>query len=160
MAKSSSATTSSGPSSAPSTQVAQVASSSSGASAPKKSRAKASSSQNVTESVTNPADSETTQKKKPHKFRAGTVALREIRRYQKTTDLLLRRAPFQRLVRQVASEFKVPGTDGLRFQASAVEALQEATEASMISMFQNANRYAIHANRVSVTPDDMELVSQ
>lgn len=104
--------------------------------------------------------SEPSQKKKPHKFRAGTVALREIRRYQKTTDLLLRRAPFQRLVRQVASEFKVPGTDGLRFQASAVEALQEATEASMISMFQNANRYAIHANRVSVTPDDMQLVSQ
>merc|ERR1712200_98508 len=63
--------------------------------------------------------------KKPHRYRPGTVALREIRRYQKSTELLLRKLPFQRLVREIAQDFK---TD-LRFQSSAVMALQEASEA-------------------------------
>ena len=63
--------------------------------------------------------------KKPHRYRPGTVALREIRRYQKSTELLIRKLPFQRLVREIAQEFK---TD-LRFQGSAVLALQEAAEA-------------------------------
>ena len=63
--------------------------------------------------------------KKPHRFRPGTVALREIRRYQKSTELLIRKLPFQRLVREIAQDFK---TD-LRFQASAIAALQEASEA-------------------------------
>ena len=63
--------------------------------------------------------------KKPHRYRPGTVALREIRRYQKSTDLLIRKLPFQRLVREIAQDFK---TD-LRFQGSAVLALQEAAEA-------------------------------
>lgn len=58
--------------------------------------------------------------KKAHRFRPGTVALREIRRYQKTTELLIRKMPFQRLVREIAQDFK---TD-LRFQTSAVAALQ------------------------------------
>ena len=63
--------------------------------------------------------------KKPHRYRPGTVALREIRRYQKSTELLIRKLPFQRLVREIAQDFK---TD-LRFQSSAVVALQEASEA-------------------------------
>ncbi len=63
--------------------------------------------------------------KKPHRYRPGTVALREIRRYQKSTELLIRKLPFQRLVREIAQEFK---TD-LRFQGSAVLALQEAADA-------------------------------
>lgn len=58
--------------------------------------------------------------KKPHRFRPGTVALREIRRYQKSTELLIRKLPFQRLVREIAQDYK---TD-LRFQASAIAALQ------------------------------------
>ena len=58
--------------------------------------------------------------KKPHRFRPGTVALREIRRYQKTTELLIRKMPFQRLVREIAQDFK---TD-LRFQSAAIGALQ------------------------------------
>merc|ERR1711973_1002097 len=66
--------------------------------------------------------------KKPHRYRPGTVALREIRRYQKSTELLIRKLPFQRLVREIAQDFK---TD-LRFQSSAVMALQEATEAYMV----------------------------
>ena len=66
--------------------------------------------------------------KKPHRYRPGTVALREIRRYQKSTELLIRKRPFQRLVREIAQEFK---TD-LRFQGSAVLALQEAAEAYLV----------------------------
>src|ERR1700719_2463771 len=62
--------------------------------------------------------------KKPHRFRPGTVALREIRRYQKSTELLIRKLPFQRLVRELAQEFK---TD-LRFQSTAILALQEFAE--------------------------------
>lgn len=58
--------------------------------------------------------------KKPHRYRPGTVALREIRRYQKSTELLIRKLPFQRLVREIAQDFK---TD-LRFQSAAVGALQ------------------------------------
>jgi histone H3 len=64
--------------------------------------------------------------KKPHRYKPGTVALREIRRYQKSTELLIRKLPFQRLVREIAQDFK---TD-LRFQSSAIGALQEAAEVS------------------------------
>ncbi|VDQ16881.1 unnamed protein product, partial [Trichobilharzia regenti] len=62
--------------------------------------------------------------KKQHRYRPGTVTLCRIRRYQKTTELLIRKLPFQRLVREIAQDFK---TD-LRFQISAVSALQEASE--------------------------------
>ena len=53
--------------------------------------------------------------KKPHRYRPGTVALRDIRKYQKSTNLLVRKLPFQRLVREIAQDFK----QDLRFQASA-----------------------------------------
>ena len=89
--------------------------------------------------------------KKPHRFRPGTVALREIRRYQKSTDLLIRKLPFQRLVREIAQEFK---TD-LRFQSAAVLALQEAAEAYLVGLFEDSNLCAIHAKRVTVMPRDM-----
>merc|ERR1712213_7444 len=79
--------------------------------------------------------------KKPHRYRPGTVALREIRRYQKSTELLLRKLPFQRLVREIAQDFK---TD-LRFQSSAVMALQEASEAYLVGLMEDTNLCAIHA---------------
>ena len=79
--------------------------------------------------------------KKPHRYRPGTVALREIRRYQKSTELLIRKLPFQRLVREIAQDFK---TD-LRFQSSAVMALQEASEAYLVGLFEDTNLCAIHA---------------
>jgi histone H3 len=91
--------------------------------------------------------------KKPHRFRPGTVALREIRKYQKSTELLIRKLPFQRLVREIAQEFK---TD-LRFQSSAVLALQEAGEAYMVSLFEDTNLCAIHAKRVTIMPKDIQL---
>jgi len=91
--------------------------------------------------------------KKPHRFRPGTVALREIRKYQKTTELLIRKLPFQRLVREIAQDFK---TD-LRFQSSAVLALQEASEAYLVSLFEDTNLAAIHAKRVTIQPKDLAL---
>ena len=91
--------------------------------------------------------------KKAHRFRPGTVALREIRKYQKTTDLLLRKLPFQRLVREVSQDFKAE----LRFQSSAVMALQEASEAYLVGLFEDTNLCAIHAKRVTIMPKDMQL---
>merc|ERR1711903_413095 len=69
--------------------------------------------------------------KKPHRYRPGTVALREIRKYQKSTELLIRKLPFQRLVREIAQDYKAD----LRFQSSAVLALQEASEAYLTGLF-------------------------
>ena len=91
--------------------------------------------------------------KKPHRYRPGTVALREIRKYQKSTELLIRKLPFQRLVREVAQEFK----SDLRFQSSAVIALQEACESYLVSLFEDTNLFAIHAKRVTIMAKDMQL---
>lgn len=91
--------------------------------------------------------------KKPHRYKPGTVALREIRRYQKSTELLIRRLPFQRLVREIAQDFK---TD-LRFQSSAIGALQEACESYLVSVFEDTNLCAIHAKRVTIQKKDMTL---
>jgi histone H3 len=84
--------------------------------------------------------------RKPHRYRPGTVALREIRRYQKSTELLIRKLPFQRLVREIAQDFK---TD-LRFESSAVIALQEASESYLVGLFEDTNLCAIHAKRVTM----------
>ena len=93
--------------------------------------------------------------KKPHRYRPGTVALREIRRYQKSTELLIRKLPFQRLVREIAQDFK-SGFD-VRFQSSAVVALQEASEAYLVGLFEDTNLCAIHAKRVTIMPKDIQL---
>ena len=91
--------------------------------------------------------------KKPHRFRPGTVALREIRRFQKSTELLIRKLPFQRLVREIAKTFK---TD-IRFQSTAVLALQVAAEAYLVGLFEDTNTCAIHAKRVTIMPKDIQL---
>ena len=91
--------------------------------------------------------------KKPHRFRPGTVALREIRKYQKSTDLLIRKLPFQRLVREIAQDFK----SDLRFQGSAILALQEASESYLVGLFEDTNLSAIHAKRVTIMPKDIQL---
>lgn len=89
-----------------------------------------------------------------HRYRPGTVALREIRQYQKSTELLIRRAPFQRLVREIAQDSLK--TD-LRFQSLAVMALQEAAEAYLVGLFEDTNLCAIHAKRVTIMPKDIML---
>ncbi|PNH11549.1 histone H3 [Tetrabaena socialis] len=92
--------------------------------------------------------------KKPHRYRPGTVALHEIRKYQKSTELLIRKLPFQRLVREIAQDFKVD----LCFQSQAVLALQEASEAYLVGLFKDTNLCAIHAKRVTIMPKDIQLV--
>lgn len=87
------------------------------------------------------------------RYRPGTIALREIRKYQKSTDLLIPKLPFQQLVREIAQEFK----DDLRFRAEAIDALQEASEAFIVGLFQDTNLCAIHAKRVTIYPRDMAL---
>ncbi|KAJ1482325.1 histone H3 [Baffinella frigidus] len=64
---------------------------------------------------------------KPHRYRPGSVALRDIRRYQKSTELLIRKLPFQRLVRELLERLGIRGC--VRVQQSAMMALQEASEA-------------------------------
>ena len=91
--------------------------------------------------------------KKPHRYRPGTVALREIRRYQKSTDLLIRRLPFSRLVREIAADFQ----GDLRFQSSAILATQEASEAYLVGLMEDTNLCAIHAKRVTIMPKDIQL---
>uniref|UniRef100_A0A8C8UE62 Core Histone H2A/H2B/H3 domain-containing protein n=1 Tax=Peromyscus maniculatus bairdii TaxID=230844 RepID=A0A8C8UE62_PERMB len=83
----------------------------------------------------------------------GTVALREIRRYQKSTELLIRQLPFQRLVREIAQDFK---TD-LRYQSAAIGALQEASEAYLVGLFEDINLCTIHAKHVTIIPKDIQL---
>ena len=90
---------------------------------------------------------------KPHRYRAGTVALKDIRHYQGSTALLIRKLPFQRLVREIAQDFK---TD-LRFQSAAILCLQEAAEAYLVKLFDDANLCAIHARRVTIMPKDILL---
>ncbi len=94
--------------------------------------------------------------RKPHRYRPGTVALREIRRFQKSTELLIRKLPFQRLVREIALDFW-PHGGAPHFQSSAVGALQEAAEAYLVGLFEDTNLCAIHAKRVTIMPKDMAL---
>ena len=90
---------------------------------------------------------------KPHRYRVGTAALKDIRHFQKTTALLIRRLPFQRLVREIAQDYK---TD-LRFQSTAILCLQEAAEAYLVRLFDDANLCAIHARQVTIMPKDIQL---
>ena len=90
---------------------------------------------------------------KPHRYRGGTVALKDIRHFQKTSVLLIWKLPFQRLVREIAQDFK---TD-LQFQSAAILCLQEAAEAYLVRLFDDANLCAIHARRVTIMPKDIQL---
>ncbi|XP_017318416.1 histone H3.3A-like [Ictalurus punctatus] len=91
--------------------------------------------------------------KKPHRYSPGTVALREIRRYQRSTELFIRKLPFQRLVREIVQDFK----PDLRFQSAAIGALQEASEAYLVGLCEDTNLCAIYAKRVTIMPKDIQL---
>ena len=93
--------------------------------------------------------------KKPRRFRPGTVALRQIRKYQHSTELLIRKLPFQRLVKEVVQNM-FP-TLHYRFQSTALLALQEACEDFLVRMFTKVNDIAIHGKRVTITPSDIQL---
>ena len=85
--------------------------------------------------------------------RAGTTALREIKKYQKQIEAIIPRAPFLRLVKNIAEDFN----PHMRFQSQAVVALQEATEAYLVGVFEDTNLCAIHANRQTIMKKDMVL---
>ena len=91
--------------------------------------------------------------KKRHRYCPGTKALGEIRRYQKSTELLIRKLPFQRLVKEIARKLK----EDVRFASHAIMAIQEATEAYIVSLFEDVNMCAIHAHRVTIMPRDIQL---
>ena len=91
--------------------------------------------------------------KRKHRYRPGTLALREIRHYQKKTDLLIRKAPFARLVKEIARELMVE----IRFRGSAINVLQEAAEAYLVGLFEDTNLCAIHAKRITIMPRDIQL---
>ena len=98
--------------------------------------------------------------KKTYRFRPGTVALKEIRRYQRSTELLIQKLPFQRLVREIANDRDVvPGhmIGKISFQTDAIKALQESCEAYLVGLFEDTNLCAIHAKRVTIMPKDIQL---
>lgn len=92
--------------------------------------------------------------KRPHRFHPGTVSLREIRRYQKSTANLLQKLPFQRFIREISSNH----TPDMRFQVNALAAIQEATESLLVSVLRDANAVAIHSKRKTVEAQDVRLV--
>ncbi|XP_038051975.1 histone H3-like [Patiria miniata] len=102
----------------------------------------------------NPPRAPNSEGRRKHRFRPGTKALLEIRRYQKSTSLLIAKLPFARVVREVASIFS---HHDLMWQAAAIMALQEASEAFLVHLFEDANLCAIHAKRVTIMPKDIQL---
>jgi histone H3/H4 len=103
--------------------------------------------------------------RKPHRFRPGTVALRAIRQYQRSTDLLIRKIPFQRLVQEVMREMVAATREEeerqeYRFQSTALLALQEAAEAYLMGLFSDTNLIALHAKRVTILRKDMILAQR
>ncbi|KAF2484759.1 putative histone 3 [Neohortaea acidophila] len=95
-------------------------------------------------------------RRKP-RYKPGTVALREIRRYQKSTELLMAKLPFSRLVREVSMNVAPYNTAITRWQSQAIQALQEAAEAFLVHLFEDTNLCAIHAKRVTIMQKDIQL---
>ncbi|XP_006898893.1 PREDICTED: histone H3.3C-like [Elephantulus edwardii] len=92
--------------------------------------------------------------KKPHRYRPHPVALPEIRHYHKSTEFLIGKLPFQRLVQEIAQDFKTE----LHFQSAAIGALQEeASEACLVGLFEDTNLCAIHAKCVAIMPEDIQV---
>jgi histone H3 len=94
--------------------------------------------------------------RKVTRARPGVVALREIRKYQKSCDLIIPKTAFQRLVKEVAQAYKAD----LRFQSAAVAALQEASEAYLVGLFEDINLCALHAGRVTIMTKDVTLAQR
>ena len=101
--------------------------------------------------------------KKPHRYRPGMVALREIKCYQRSTENLIKKTPFQKLIREISQEYRIcpdgPGTPSVqvRFQSTPIAALQEATENFIVGLFEDVNLLAVHARCVTIMPWDTRL---
>lgn len=98
--------------------------------------------------------------KKKRRRKPGTVALKQIQYFQKTTDLLLRLLPFQRIIREVSDDLSLNGTGKYRWKSTAIQALQTAAECYLVSLFEDVNKAAIHAKRVTIRPEDLHLVRE
>jgi histone H3 len=96
--------------------------------------------------------------KKPHRYRPGTVALREIKKFQKSVDLLMRKLPFSRTVKEISDTFRLPCGNPARWSPEAILALHNASEDYLVGLFEDTNLGAIHAKRVTITPKDIKLV--
>ena len=90
----------------------------------------------------------------PHRYRPGTIALREIRKYQKSTELLIHKLSFQHLVREILQGFGV----GFRVTPAMMMALQEAAEAYLVQLLDDSNLCTIHAKHITIQPKDIQLV--
>ena len=101
--------------------------------------------------------------KKPHRYHPGLLALREIRKYQQSMESLIRKTPFNKLIKEISQEYRIcpegPGTPSVqvRFQSTALAALQEAAENFLVGLFEDVNLLAVHAKRVTVMPRDIRL---
>ena len=101
--------------------------------------------------------------KKPHRYRPGMVALKEIRQYQRSTENIIKRTPFQKLIREISQEYRIcpdgPGTPSVQvcFQSTAIAALQKAAENFIVGLFKDINLLAIHARHVTIMPRDIRL---
>ena len=101
--------------------------------------------------------------KKPHRYQSGMVALREIRHYQRSTEILIKKTPFQKLIREISQEYWIcpdsPGTPSVQvhFQSTAIAALQEAAENFIVGLFEDVSLLAVHTRRVTVMPQDIRL---
>ena len=99
--------------------------------------------------------------KKPHRYHLGLLALHEIHRYQQSTESLIRRTPFNKLIKEISQEYRIypdgPGTPSVQvcFQSTALAALQEAAENYLVGLFEDVNLLAVHAKRVTVMPHDI-----
>ncbi|XP_065841867.1 uncharacterized protein [Oscarella lobularis] len=92
--------------------------------------------------------------KRKRRYRPGVKALKEIRAFQHSYHLLIRKLPFARLVKEIVKEYT---RTALRWRLRAIEALQEASEAYLVHLFEDTNLCAIHANRVTIMPKDIQL---
>ena len=96
--------------------------------------------------------------KKPFRYRPGTVALREIRRLQKSTDLLIRKVPFQRVVKEIAEDFKGKRHgEPFRWQATAMLATQTQAEYYQTYLFEDTQLATNHRKAVTIMPKDLQL---
>lgn len=98
-------------------------------------------------------------KERKKKRKPGIVALQQIRYYQKTTELLLRLAPFARIVKEISQDFFLDEKN-LRWTSGSIEVLQTAAEAFLTALFEDTNKAAIHAKRVTIRPEDMRFVRE
>jgi histone H3-like centromeric protein A len=103
------------------------------------------------------SDAAKSQENKPRRYRPGTRALMDIRKYQRSTDLLIRKLPFARLVRQLCQDHYARPGEVLRWQGHALEALQSAAEDYLVQLFEDANLCALHAKRITIFVRDIQL---